>query len=252
MSFDVVIPCGPNDDQIILTNLEHNSKNIIGLNKIYVIAHLPENIILPEHLVSNVIIVSENEAPFTKKECTEALDSNTTRVGWYFQQLIKLYAHEIIEGLTDYYLVIDADTFFIKPTYFFDDVPLYNVSNQYHQPYFYHMQKLLNIEKQVKHSGITHHMIFSRQILSEMMSSSKNGDIPFWQLFLKSIDENHIEGAGASEYELYFNYLHKHHPDKFKIRKLPFKDISRNIALPNIQKFNKNHYISLHYWLSPH
>jgi len=56
----------------------------------------------------------------------------------------------IITQLLDKYLVIDADTFFLKPTKFIENGKcLYNYGTEYEMPYFIHMKKL-NKNKVIK------------------------------------------------------------------------------------------------------
>ena len=46
----------------------------------------------------------------------------------------------------------------------------------------------------------------------------------FYTVFLSSIDSK--ENSGASEYELYFNYMLGAHPDKIKLRQLKWADVN--------------------------
>ena len=118
---------------------------------------------------------------------------------WYLQQLLKLYACNVIPDILDRYLVIDSDTFFLKPTTFIEnDVCLYNYGSEYHKPYFKHMLLL--------------HKDFIKMVIDKA-------------------------GSGASEYELYFNYMIKNHKDKIKIRPLKWKntnDILKKIIIITI------------------
>jgi hypothetical protein len=45
-------------------------------------------------------------------------------------------------------------------------------------------------------------------------------------IFINNIDSKNYLGNGASEYEIYFTYLHLKHPDKFVLRKLEWDNIS--------------------------
>jgi hypothetical protein len=73
--------------------------------------------------------------PFNKDTIKSYINNN--RSGWYLQQLIKLYAGSVIKDILDNYLVIDADTFFFKPTTFFkNNKPLYNYGSEYHYTLF--------------------------------------------------------------------------------------------------------------------
>lgn len=45
----------------------------------------------------------------------------------------------------------------------------------------------------------------------------------FWKAFLHCVVEYNT--SDASEYEIYFNFMHKIHPDKIQLRELCHKDI---------------------------
>jgi hypothetical protein len=69
-------------------------------------------------------------------------------------------------------------------------------------------------------SGVTHHMMFQTKYVRELMDLVENfhGKNKFYEIFLECIDHSDI--SGASEYEIYFNYMLKYHPDEIKWREL--------------------------------
>jgi len=103
--FDIVIPVGPNDSNILKHQIEYTKKNIVGYRKIYIISY-DKSI-----NVDGCNIISEDIFPFSLKTVAQ-FHGKTSRNGWYLQQLLKLYAGTIIPDILDKYLVIDADTFF--------------------------------------------------------------------------------------------------------------------------------------------
>ncbi len=249
---DIVICHGPNDDNILDLNLKHNKKNIIHRN-IYVITY-DSNL-----KRDDCIIIHESALPF-KDKISEMFPNEKKRHGWYFQQLIKLYAKDIISDLSEYYLTIDCDTMFIKPTLFFEDnIPLYNfVTASVHKPYFEHMKRLHKDLKQVSNvSGISHHMIFNKNYLNDMFSKIENEynennctNLEFWEIFLYCIDKKKFSGSGASEYELYFNYIQLYYPGEYKLRKITWDE--RLSTIKDINDYNcknsQHNYISCHHW----
>jgi hypothetical protein len=237
MLFDIVIPVGPNDSTIISKMIEHTKEFIIGYRNIYLVSFDP-NI-----KFDGCITIDENIFPFNKNTVASYLGNNN-RNGWYLQQLIKLYAGFHIENILTNFLVIDSDTYFFKHTEFFkDNVPLYNTGTEYHLPYFHHMNLLHpTLSKQTYFSGICHHMMFQTSILKELfMLVESYHNKPFYVCFLECVDKNQILGSGASEYEIYFNYLHINHENKFLIRQLKWKDSN---SLININNYD---YISYHW-----
>ena len=256
MIFDIVIPVGPNDAHVIQTMIEFTRKNVIGYRNIYLVVFDPTIVV-----DDRCIIIDEKIFPFTIATLLVALGgtTDTSRVGWYLQQLIKLYAGKVIDGILNEYLVVDADTYFLRPTTFFDEstgVPLYNVGTEYHPPYFEHMQKLHPyLTKKTQYSGICHHMVFQTDRICELfrmveaahIDDDGDGTItirPFHEIFMRNVSPQHRVASGASEYEIYFNFLLDQYPDKFKIRVLPWK----NTNVLNVNDTSVN-YVSYHWYL---
>ena len=235
-SFDVVIPVGPNDRTVIEEQVKYTKKNIIGYRNIYLISYDPSIIL------DGCITVNEKIFPFNM-ETIAKYHGKLDRNGWYLQQLLKLYAGKIIPNILDKYLVIDSDTFFLKPTTFVENNKcLYNYGTEYHEPYFHHMKKLDNdlIKIDENKSGICHHMIFEKKYIDELITKiEKNHNGLFYEIFLKEVTDK--TGSGASEYEIYFNYMLKNNPDKIQIRNLSWTDTNK-------LETNSNYdYISYHW-----
>ena len=126
--------------------------------------------------------------------------------------------------------------------FFENNKALYNISLAHHKPYFIHMEKLYPSLKRISKSGITHHMIFQRNIMLDLFNRVESfHDDDFWKIFLYLVDIT--QKSGASEYEIYFNFIQIFHKDKFKIRKLKWKNTKN-------RDLNKDlDYISCHSYL---
>jgi len=240
--FDIVIPVGPNDTIKINETIQYNKQNVIGYRNIYLI------VFDPTLSFEKCITINENIFPFSKSTIENYL-GETPRIGWYFQQLLKLYAGSVIQGILDNYLVIDADTTFLKPTTFFENQrPLYNTSDEYHDPYFKHMERLHpSLKKCHSTSGICHHMMFQQSKLLDLfhLVESQHSSMPFYCVFLKSVDLNERFGAGASEYEIYFTYLHLYHSTTFDIRHLLWWQNTCSVSFDSTISYS---YISKHWY----
>ena len=238
--FDIVIPVGPHDENLIKKQLVFTKKNIIGFRNIYLICY--DNKLNFE----DCITIDEKIFPFnldTVKKYHGELDRN----GWYLQQLLKLYAGIVIKDILDKYLVIDSDTFFLKPTIFLkNNNCMYNYGIEYHKEYFRHMKRLSSnfFKMDKKKSGICHHMIFETKYIKEIFNlvEKKHND-KFYNVFLKLVNKKHRDKSGASEYELYFNYMLKNHNDKIILRKLKWLNTKR------VKKYKNYDYVSYHWYL---
>jgi hypothetical protein len=236
--FDIVIPVGPNDKDIIIKQIEYTKKNIIGYRNIYLICYDP-NII-----IDGCITINENIFPFSL-ETVSNIHGELNRNGWYLQQLLKLYALITIPGILERCLIIDSDTFFLKPTIFINNNKcLYNYGTEYHIQYFEHMLKmdkdLVKIDK--TKSGICHHMMFEKIYINELINKiEENHNDKFYNIFLKMVTD--FNESGASEYEIYFNYVFINYTNNVELRQLSWS---------NSQTLNINSnfdYISCHWYL---
>jgi hypothetical protein len=230
MSFDIVIPVGPNDYEVFDKQIEYTKKNILGYHNIYIVSSKNYN-------VNGCTFISEDVFPFAMKDVSNIL-GKSSRNGWYLQQLIKMYAGLVIPDILDTYLVIDSDTFFLKPTTFIENgICLYDTRRNYHLPYFVHMNKLhTSLSRQINASGICHHMIFQTKYIKELFALV-NGE--FWKVIIKNVVDK--EGSGASEYEIYFNFMLKYYPSNIRIRNLNWYEIG------NFENHYNADYISYHW-----
>ena len=229
MSFDIVFCLGPNDISKINKAVDCAKTNVIGFRNIYIISYYNIE-------VDGCIVVDENIFPFIKEVAN--IHGIRKRNGWYVQQLLKLYAGIVIPGILNSYLVIDSDTFFLRPVSFIENgIYLLNPGTEYHEPYFVHMEKIhKSLKKVSRYSGISHHMIFDTSLIKEIFALTPE---PFWKVFLENVTE--YDGSGASEYEIYFTYLSIYHPEKFRIRSLKWKN--------SVSLDYDYDYVSLHWYL---
>jgi hypothetical protein len=240
MSFDLVFLVGKNDVSKIKDYLETNKTNIKGYKDIYLIS--PCDIYMP-----GTILVKDIIFPF-KIEDIKKYKHLEPRANWYLQQLIKLYAVSVVPNISEKILIVDADTFFIKPTTFIDgNKMLLNYGMENNEPYFNHMKKLHSslVKIHPGKSGVTHHMLFDRTILKGLFNLVEDyHKKDFWKAFLDCINVNEAF-SGASEYEIYFNYACANHSDKVNVRRLYFNDwfSKENVSIDNLS------YISNHDWM---
>lgn len=246
MSFDIVIPLGPNELSRIDNNVEYIKQNIIGYRNIYLVSYR-QDIHIP-----GCITIYETFFPFTKKDIQSyfSREFGLSRGGWYLQQLLKLYAGFCIPNILKNYLVLDADLFILNPLEFMQDGKfLFGTGDEYYIPYFVHMEKLHpDLKKMHSESGICHHMMFHVPYVKEMfelVENNHNGK-PFWKIFLENVIDG--EMSGASEYEMYFNFMIKNHPEDMIIRHLNWANVSSRNPTYNAANYNGYDYVSIcHY-----
>jgi hypothetical protein len=253
---DVVIPCTDKDLPTLEMSIQGIKENGKNIRRVVIISS--------EKLSDNAEWFNETDFPFQKYDiavslfkgdtakASEYLKTPNNRIGWYYQQLLKLYAPFVIPNISSNVLIVDADTVFLNPVYFISPLgkALYNPSHEYHPPYFCHMAKLT--ERGVKRlynqfSGISHHMLFQKEILQELFNNVESiHNKAFWDAFCSCVDDNEVYYSGASEYEVYFNFVLSK-PDIAEIRPLQWATI-RLEDIPHHKKTSL-HYISSHSWM---
>ncbi len=246
--FDIVVPLGPQDAGRFRIGLPFNRKNVLGYRRIYVVAPRTTLEKLQDLAAPDLHLIDEAVYPFDFKDLAEHIGA-TNRRGWYFQQLLKLYAGFIVPEIAPKWLVIDADTIFLKPTQFiYDGCAAFNVAVENRKEYFDHAVTLHPSLRRVDErlSGITHHMMFSASHVSHLFDlvEEHHGGKPFWRVFLGSVIPEQYELAGASEYEIYFNFMLLYHPEAVVIRPLSMANVHRLDTSIDVD------YISAHAWMS--
>ena len=239
--FDIVVLVGPNDVMFIQKHIKATRDNVIGYRNIYIVTpHADLH-------VEGCTIINESIFPFTIASVQAILGKNE-RTGWYLQQLLKLYAGRVIPGILGRYLVVDSDVFFKKPiTFVENDVCLYATGTEHWIPYFEHMQRLHpTLVRQTNNSGIVHHMMFETRYIEELFQLVKttHPTTEFWEVFLKSVSPRDILGSGASEYEIYFNYMLRYHPTQIRIRPLNWTNSS------TVHNYKENYdFLAVHWYI---
>lgn len=142
------------------------------------------------------------------------------RAGWYFQQILKLGLAAKLSS--KHYLVVDSDVVFVRPVSFFSQgKPLYAVGSEYHTPYFTAYRELIGRDANREYSFIVHHMVFSSEIVLELLSSFRT-TAPWWQAIAEYVTPRPplYSLSQFSEYETYGHFLKERHPEDFRLRVL--------------------------------
>lgn len=254
---DVVIVCHEKDQRTLdlaiqgIKQYGNNIRNIITVSE--------------KPLTQQALWFDESQFPFSRFDIAMIIFNNDevkarayiahqkTRIGWIYQQLLKLYAMYVIPDISSNVLVIDADTIFLKPTSFIDEQGngFFNVGTEYHIPYFVHARKVIPWFERIypEHSGISHHMLFQKAILDDFMNTLRTiHHIEPWQALCSFIAHDELFGSSLSEFELYFNFtLAK--TDQITIRPLKFKNSAFSQKEIDKAKQENCSYISCHSYL---
>lgn len=242
---DVVIPCAPKDTETLDLCIQGIKKYGKNIRRVIVVSK--------EKLTDKAEWFAESKYPFTKedlayeifngnkKKIRKFLNKKKCRIGWIYQQFLKLYAPFVIPGISSNVLILDSDVVFLKPVEFMDEKanPYFTVATEYHLPYFDHAKKLLPCLHRVHEdkSGVAHHMLFQKPILEDLFASieKKHKKLP-WKALCHTLNPK-IESC-LSEYEIYFNYTLLR-TDQANLRSLLYTDIK---SMDHLEKFGKKGY----------
>ena len=226
--YDIIIPTASKDVGFIHLVFEYIRKNLKEADIIYVITNRScFNKIQKYDLKHfNVILLDENELiqslSFERIQKILLSQDVHIRVGWYFQQFLKM-AFALTKYSKDYYLTWDSDTLPLNHISFFDDKerPLFTMKAEFNQPYFDTLQKLLGFGKLAPFSFIAEHMMFNSNIMKELINrietnNSKGSD---WveKILFACTD---LQEPCFSEFETYGSYVWKFHPNMYGVQKL--------------------------------
>jgi hypothetical protein len=215
--YDVLIPFHDKDLPILPYCVASVRQHAIGAQTIYVVsANNPQ--------VEGVVWIDEATLPFTKQQVGEII-TYPPRVGWYLQQLVKLYGYRYLPTKKEHLLILDSDTILKKTVRFFDHSGkiCFGFSTEDTTPYFVHMGRLIpGLTKQIpEYSGICHHIMTRRDHLEEILSTAeKVHGKEAWRAMLELVEEEDYPRSGMADYEIYFNYCLQRYPGDYVIRAL--------------------------------
>lgn len=231
---DVVIVCHPKDAETLPLAIKHIKQYGNNIRNVYVVSS--------KKITDTAIWFNEELFPFKKldialaifqgnqEEAFNFINKPKSRIGWIYQQFLKLYAPFVIPTISSNVLILDADTIFLKPTRFMNDKgePFFTQATEYHIPYFIHGARVIpefcRIHKDI--SGIAHHMLFQRPLLEDLLATIKTiHQKEPWKALCECIDP--AEFSGMSEYELYFNFALAN-ASNIHMQQLAWKNMSLN------------------------
>ena len=132
------------------------------------------------------------------------------------QQMLKLLAFRTLDA--DNVLVFDADTFLVRDISLFDgDRQILFLADEYTGVFQIMMEKLIGPFRRHPRSFIAHFMLFQRDLMAGLEAViEKHCGCGMIEAILTRLDRTIT--ASLSEYELYGNYLHRFHPERFSGR----------------------------------
>jgi hypothetical protein len=241
---DFIIPCHPKDFPSLRFSIS-GLKNISRVNRIFVISQKNPNIEgvvhVPEEMYDKYITRDKLE-----KIWSERNPFLTYRAKWLYQQFLKLLSVRIITDLTESFVIVDADTIFLRDVSFDTDKFYYCKAEEYHTPYLKPIRALFGFDNTIGFSCICHHMIFKKNKLTDMLTTIENKfGKDFVSAILSVIDFN--EASCFSEWDTYANYMLLNYPELCQQRQLKWHDISFIPEQQQLENFKSDYdFVSCH------
>ncbi len=257
---DVVIPCHPKDAEHLDRAIESIKKYVQGVRSIKVISS--------EQCTDQAEWIDEKVFPFNKESIAleifkskEAaawqLSKPRSRMGWIYQQFLKLFSLFYIPNISSNVLIVDADVVFLQPISFMqaNGAGLYAVGSEFNPDYFAHAGRILPDLKRRKYkaySGVVHHMLFQRPVLEDLFDLiQKYHGLAPWVAIARSIpldEQNDMAFSAMSEYEIYFNFVF-FRTDQVKIRHVRWTN-AFSVDFRGFDEYvNKGYsYVAIHNW----
>lgn len=217
LALDIIIPVVEKDinalPEVIAGVKKHIKHPIAG---IYIIA--PQSQLIKNVAESNdCIFVDEQTICNTDKAKINFVVNGYNRSGWIYQQLLKLNFDKI--GTCENYLVVDADTVFVKDTVFEKNGKFYfDFSDEYHTPYYQAFEIITALKHQMPVSFIAHYMLFNKAILQKLKLHMEQTCADNVENIIIGLKDKVKEYSYFSEYETYANYCIETLPDNYLIR----------------------------------
>lgn len=217
---DVVLVTHPKDKDTLDLAIDGIRTYGENIGKVFVVSS--------EKLTDNAYWFDESLYPFTKNDVALEIGKGSEvaaskffnrgghPVGWYYQQLLKLYAAYVILNISSNILVLDSDSVFISPVKFLNEHNggLFCISRRRETKKHYcsHAERMLPSYKRVhpEVNSVNHHMLFQKPILDALFDEiEQHHKVPLWKVFCRVVDTSRKWGSG-SEYELYYNFAINH------------------------------------------
>lgn len=212
MKIDVIVPVTHKDMGILPYCIKSIQKHVQHpINKIFIISARTEDITTFCNMNGCEFVDEDTVLPISKKDIKYKVGTKD-RSGWLFQQLLKLSGDTI--SRLDNYLIVDADTVYIRPRVFEqNNKTIFDISDEYHQPYFKTYKKLLGSDIFLPASLTSHNMMINRLVLRELKNKiEKRSNLKWYQAIINNIDEK--ENSFISEQETYGIYMFQNYRDR--------------------------------------
>lgn len=209
---DILIVCAEKDALTLKMCINSVKKNLLhNIKDFYVISPL-SNKIKKICNAERVKFVNEKKILPKKNLKIDYVHQGVDRSNWLYQQFLS-YASVITLGKCNYKFCINADTILLKNQKFiFNNRILFNVSDEYHLPYFKIFTKMFK-KKTLNVSLTSHHMLYDKKVMKQML---KKIEVKYSDKWYKAIINNCNLKINSchSDFETYGQYFFNTFPER--------------------------------------
>ena len=206
---DIIITVAPKDFNKVADCI-HSLRNYLldNIADIFLVGPTDEKIFNISKR-NNCIFVDENNL-LEKENLNIKYNYKKDRSNWLYQQLLNYKAVTKL-GKENYKLAFNADTIMTSHQKFLiGDKVVFNISSDYHEPYFKIAKNLLNINTITNFSFTSHHIIYNKKILLEMLERiERENDTEWFKAIIKKC--NYDELSCHSEFETYGQFYYNYY-----------------------------------------
>jgi hypothetical protein len=213
---DIFMPTLEKDAEILSLAIDYARRNIRHpIKNIYIVAS-PKSQILRELVKQKkCIFVDETSIIDLKKDEINYFHNGFNKNGWIYKMLLNLSADKICTQ--EHILILDSDTLFVAPVIFtYKGKVLFNLSDEYHQPYYDANRKILGLKHKPCRSFISHYMLFEKSVLAAMHKRVENKwNKPWYRAIVDNLDRS--TAMAFADYESYGDFYLKFRPRKYQL-----------------------------------
>ena len=231
--YNIIIPVIYRDYSFLGKTLKYVHRNLCP-KKVFIITDIRFKRFLPNTVLRDdcCVVVDENDlidglTINHVKDLFGNLGRDKMRVGWYYQQFIKMAFALSRYCDTDYYLSWDSDTIPLRKIDFFNENgnPFFTMKLEHHKPYFSAIERLLGITNTNNRSYIAENMLFNKDIMVELISRIQSNNLlkgtSWYEKIIYALEPETVSPMAFSEFETYGNYCFNFHPLVYEERMLP-------------------------------
>lgn len=244
---DIIITVAPKDFNKVTECINSLRKYLLDkIDNIFLISP-PHDEIIDISKKNNCIFIDENSLLNKEKLNIQYFYLKKDRSNWLYQQFLN-YEAVIKLGNENYKLAFNADTVMTSYQKFLSgNKVLFNISDEYHKPYFNIARNILNLKKITNFSFTSHHIIYDKEVLLEMLKKiEKENDKEWINAILNKCDFDEL--SCHSEFETYGQFYYNFYRHKMILEYwFNFTEMKKS-NMHQIRKglFSKS--ISKHHW----